>query len=158
MGRTCTVCAHHERHAIDQALVAAASPYRTIADQYGLSHQALMRHRSDHIPPALMTAAGAEEVKQALDVLQQLKTINAAALTVLRDARAASDGELALKAIDRIHKQIELQAKLLGELDERPVVNVLISPGWLALRGLIVGALARYPDARVALAGVLDAG
>jgi hypothetical protein len=117
-----------------------------------------MRHRSDHIPPALVTAAGAEEVKQALDVLQQLKTINAAALTVLRDARAASDGELALKAIDRICKQIELQAKLLGDLDERPVVNVLISPEWLALRGRIVAALARYPDARVALAEVLSVG
>ncbi len=157
MPRTCTACGHEDRPAIDAALVAGVA-LRTIADQYGLSHQALMRHRSDHIPPALVTAAGAEEVRQALDVLQQLKTINSAALTVLRDARAAQDGDLALKAIDRIHKQIELQAKLLGDLDERPVVNVLISPEWLALRGRIVGALARYPDARVALAEVLSVG
>ncbi len=157
MPRTCTACGHKDRPAIDAALVAGVA-LRTIAEQYGLSHQALMRHRSDHIPPALVAAAGAEEVRQALNVLQQLKTINSAALTVLRDARAARDGELALKAIDRIHRQIELQAKLLGELDERPVVNILVAPEWLALRGRIVGTLARYSEARLALAGVLDAG
>ncbi len=157
MPRTCTACGHQDRPAIDAALVAGVA-LRTIADQYGLSHQALMRHRSDHIPPALVTAAGAEEVKQALDVLQQLKTINAAALTVLRDARAASDGELALKAIDRIHKQIELQAKLLGELDDRPVLNVLISPEWQQLRARIVATLGAFPEARVALAEVLSVG
>jgi hypothetical protein len=100
-------------------------------------------------------AQEAEEVRQALDVLQQLRTINAAALTVLRDARAASDGDLALKAIDRIHKQIELQAKLLGDLDERPVVNVLLSPEWAQLRGQLVAALAPFPEARVAVAAVL---
>jgi hypothetical protein len=35
---------------------------------------------------------------------------------------------------------------------------VLVSPEWLALRGRIVGALARYPEARLALVEVLDAG
>lgn len=157
MGRTCTVCQHPERHAIERALVAGGA-LRDIAGQYGLTKSAVERHKAEHLPVALVTAAGAEEVRQALDVLQQLKTINAAALMVLHDARAASDGELALKAIDRIHRQIELQAKLLGELDERPVVNVLVAPEWLALRGRIVGALARHPEARLALAGVLDAG
>jgi len=149
MGRTCTVCAHAERHAIDTALV-GGGVLRDIAGQYSLTKSAVERHKAEHLPVALAAAAGAEETRQALDVRQQLRTINAAALTVLRDARTARDGELALKAIDRIHKQIELQAKLLGELDERPVVNVLVAPEWLALRGRIVGALA--------LAGVLDAG
>jgi len=98
---------------------------------------------------------GEEATRQALDVLQQLRTINGAALTVLRDARAAQDGDLALKAIDRICRQIELQAKLLGDLDERPVVNVLLSPEWLVLRGQLVAALAPFPEARVAVAAVV---
>jgi len=102
-----------------------------------------------------VAAVGAEETRQALDVLQQLKTINAAALTVLRDARTAGDGDLALKAIDRIHRQVELQAKLLGDLDERPVVNVLVTPEWQQLRGQLVAALAPFPEARVAVAAVL---
>ena len=52
--------------------------------------------------------------------------------------------------------QIELQAKLLGELDERPVVNVLVSAEWVALRSRIVGVLAAFSEARFALAEVLD--
>jgi len=157
MSRVCTVCAHPERRAIDAAIV-AGTPNRRIATQHGLSEAAVRRHAAEHLPAALVAAAGAEETRQSLDVLQQLKTINAAALTVLRDARAAGDGDLALKAIDRICRQIELQAKLLGDLDERPVVNVLVSPEWHALRSRIVVALAPHPAARLALAEVLDAG
>lgn len=156
MTRTCTVCGHPQRAAIDAALVAGGA-YRSIAKQFDLSAAALFRHRGEHLPASLVTAAGEEATRQALDVLQQLKLINGAALAVLRDARAAQDGDLALKAIDRIQRQIELQAKLLGDLDERPVVNVLISPEWHALRARIVGTLVSFPEARVALAGVLDA-
>lgn len=156
MTRVCTVCAHPDRHAIEKALVAGGA-YRDIAGRYGLTKSAVERHKAEHLPVALVTAAGAEEVRQALDVLQQLKTINGAALTVLRDARAAGDGDLALRAIDRILKQIELQAKLLGDLDERPVINVLLSPEWQQLRARIVAALAAYPEARVAVAEALDA-
>jgi len=154
MTRVCTVCTHQNRAAIDAALV-AGTPNRRIATQHGLSEAAVRRHAAEHLPASLVTAAGEEATRQALDVLQQLKTINAAALTVLRDARAAQDGDLALKAIDRIHRQIELQAKLLGDLDERPVVNVLLSPAWLQVRGQLVAALAPFPEARVAVAAVL---
>lgn len=154
MTRTCTVCGHPERHAIEKALVAGGA-YRDIAGRYNLTKSAVERHKADHLPAALVAAAGATETRQALDVLQQLRTINAAALTVLRDARTAGDGDLALKAIDRIHRQVELQAKLLGDLDERPVVNVLLSPEWQQLRGQLVAALAPFPAARVAVAAVL---
>lgn len=154
MPRVCTVCTHPERAAIDTALVAGGT-YRDIAGRFRLTKSAVERHKAEHLPASLVAAVGAEEVRQALDVLQQLKTINGAALTVLRDARAAQDGDLALKAIDRIQRQIELQAKLLGELDERPVVNVLLSSEWVQLRGRLVAALAPFPEARVAVAAVL---
>ena len=154
MPRQCSVCAHASLHAINTALVAGGT-LRDIARQFGLSKDAVARHQADHLPVALVAAVGAEETRQALDVLQQLKTINAAALTVLRDARAAGDGDLALKAIDRIQRQVELQAKLLGDLDERPVVNILLSPEWQQLRGQLVAALAPFPEARVAVAAVL---
>lgn len=101
-----------------------------------------------------------QEVKaeaRALDVVAQLKAVNAAALGVLRDAREAGDGELILKAVDRVVRQIEFQARLLGELDERPVVNILVAPEWLDLRGRILAALTAYPQARTALAEALDA-
>jgi hypothetical protein len=103
----------------------------------------------------MVKAAEVEDVRQALDVVAQLKAINSASLQVLADARRAGDGELALKAVDRVFRQIELQAKLLGELDDRPVVNVLLAPEWLQLRGALLSALTPYADARMAVAGAL---
>ena len=42
----------------------------------------------------LVKAAETEDLKQALDVLVQLKAINGAALSILSDARRQGDGEL----------------------------------------------------------------
>lgn len=154
MPRACTVCAHPERRAIDKALVAGGS-LRDIAGQFGLSKSAVERHQAEHLPKVLAEARAHEDVAHALDVVQQLKTINAVSMTVLKEARDARDGDLALKAVDRIHKQIELQAKLLGELDERPQVVLVQSPEWLALRRVIVAALAPYPEARLAIVKAL---
>jgi hypothetical protein len=156
MPRLCTVCQHPQRHSIDKALVAGGN-LREMSALYRVSEDALGRHKAEHLPVTLVKAQAATEVQQALDVLGQLRAINGAAFKVLTDARTAGDGELVLKAIDRVLKQIELQAKLLGELDDRPVVNVLLSPEWLALRGRIVAALRPHPAAFVALAEVLDA-
>lgn len=151
MTRVCTICRHGERAEIDRALVSGEA-LRNIAERHGLSATALHRHKSEHIAAAMVRAAEVADVAQALDVVQQLKAINAASLSILTEARDRRDGELALKAVDRIHRQIELQAKLLGELDERPVVNVLVTPEWLAVRGTMLAALAAFPEARAAVA------
>ena len=172
MPRVCTVCAYADRHAIDTALV-AGEPMPRLAALHRVSEDALLRHRANHLPKLLAQARdrdterettratalaeqadrqAAAEVAHALDVVRQLKTINGAALSILKDARDARDGDLALKAIDRIQRQIELQAKLLGDLDERPVVNVLAAPEWLTVRTALLSALAAYPEARIAVA------
>ncbi|HET8626390.1 MAG TPA: hypothetical protein VFL91_03175, partial [Thermomicrobiales bacterium] len=66
----------------------------------------------------------------------------------------ANDDGLALKALDRIERQITLQAKLLGEID-RPA-NLAGSEEWAALRAKIVEALAPFPAARAAVLEALD--
>jgi hypothetical protein len=97
-------------------------------------------------------------VRQAIDVVKQLKAINGATLAILKEARADKNGELALKAVDRIQRQLELQAKLLGELQSGPVVNVTVSPEWLTLRAVVIAALHPYPDAAQAVSRALTAG
>ena len=52
-------------------------------------------------------------------------------------------------------RPLELQVKLLGELDERPIVNVLVSQEWVQVRLALLGALQPYPDARAAVTGRL---
>ena len=155
MPRTCTICTHLEVHAIDGALVAGQS-FRNIAEQYGKSATALFRHKSDHLPAVLVTGQAVREEAHALDVVKQLRDINAATLAILEDARDTHQSALALKAVDRVQKQIELQAKLLGELQDGQTVNVLVAPEWVSLRATILVALVPFPDAREAVVEALN--
>jgi hypothetical protein len=67
MPRTCTVCRHNQREAIEQALL-AGEPLRNIAKRYGTSATALHRHRHDHLPAAL-TRANERATEKAEDQL-----------------------------------------------------------------------------------------
>jgi len=130
-----------------------------IAANHRVSDDAVTRHRVHLLVPLKQArevqAEAVEDVRQALDVVGQLRAINQASLQVLKQARERGDGELALKAVDRVQKQIELQAKLLGELDDRPQVNVLALPEWAQVRLLVLQALEPHPEARAAVAGRL---
>ncbi len=154
MPRICSVCRHPDRPAIDKALVSGAA-LRDVAGRYGLSKSAVERHGNEHLPATMLKAQEATDVRHAIDVVQQLKAINSVCLSVLKDARDMRDGDLALKAVDRIQRQIELQAKLIGQLDERPVVNVLVTSEWMQVRAAIIDALAAHPAARVTVAQTL---
>lgn len=132
-------------------------PYRSIMDRFGLSKGSLIRHHDDHLPETMARAKDAEDVRHAIDVVGQFKAINGACIQVLADARRAGDGELVLKACDRVQRQLELQLKVLGQLDERPVVNILMAPEWLLVRSTLLDALRPYPEARVAVTGSLMA-
>ena len=148
MPRVCTVCVHPDRPAIDAALIACET-YRDIARRFRVSKDAVARHKDEHLPATMVKAAERVDVRHAIDVVQQLKAINRVCLAVLKDARDQGDGDLALKAVDRIERQIALQAKLIGQLDESPVVNVLVAnPEWLAVRSAILDALRAHPVAR----------
>jgi AcrR family transcriptional regulator len=64
----------------------------------------------------------AKEASIHLDVVGQLTHINTETLSILKEAKAARDHKTALLAIQRVEKQLELQARLLGEIDESPKV------------------------------------
>ncbi|MDY7091580.1 MAG: hypothetical protein SX243_01270 [Acidobacteriota bacterium] len=100
-------------------------------------------------------AVEARQELHALDVMQQLKAINAACLEVLRQARTDGKHAILLRAVDRIARQIELQARLLGQIDERTTVNVAVLPEWHGLRQVVLDALRPYPEARQAVAEAL---
>lgn len=156
MPRVCTVCTHLDHETIDKALVAGTA-CREIAALYRVSPDAVERHKATHLPKTLTEARQVREEGHALDVVKQLRAINAASLQILHEARQGQDPQTALKAVDRIHRQIELQAKLLGQLDERPQVNLVISPEWLQVRAALLTALAFHPEARRAVTTALVA-
>jgi hypothetical protein len=146
MPRTCTICTHKQRRDIDAALL-NETPYRHIASRFGTSTGALQRHPK-HLPKQLVKAQEQEDVSQAIDVVKQLKAINGATLAILKEARADKNGELALKAVDRIQRQLELQ--------QEGTINVTVSAEWLTLRAVVLQAISPYPEAAQAVRRALS--
>src|SRR5215212_11234385 len=155
MPRTCTICEHPQRGEIDEALVGGASN-RSAASLYDVSEAAVRRHKGNHLPAKLVMAKAAEEVAEADSLLEQVRDLQYKALGILNKAEEAGELRTALGAIREARGNLELLAKLLGELDERPQVNVLVSPQWLELRAVVVSALGPHPHAREAVLRALE--
>src|SRR5215204_734588 len=155
MPRKCTVCDHPKRHSLDEALVTGA-PYRSVAKRFELSESAVYRHKTDHLPAHLLRAREVEEAARADALLEQVRHLQGHALDILERAEKTGDLRTALAAISQARGNLELLSKLAGELDERPMVNLNISPQWLELRAMIVGALEPYSEARGAVLRALE--
>jgi transposase-like protein len=144
------MCDHSERHSIDEALVSGV-PYRSVAKRFGVSESAVYRHKTEHLPAHLLKAKEVEEVAQADDLLDQVRHLQTHALNILERAEKAGDLRTALAAISQARGNLELLGKLAGELDERPVVNVLVSAEWVTIRTTMLEVLAPYPEACLAV-------
>ena len=117
MPRTCTICTHPEREAIEHALL-RSEPFRHIASRTGTSTASLQRHRKDHIPLSLRKAQDAEEIAQADTLLDQIQELQARAMGILEQAERAGDLRTALAAIGQAKGVLELQAKIACETGE----------------------------------------
>ncbi len=155
MPRACTICEHPEREAIDEALVGETSNL-SVSSLFGVSESAVRRHKGKHLPAKLVMAEKAAEAVEADNLLAQVQGLQARALAILDKAETAGDLRTALGAIREARGNLELLAKLLGELDERPVVNLAVSAEWVELRAVLIGALEAYPEALRAVVGALE--
>ncbi len=155
MPRTCTICEHPKREAIDRALVGETSNL-SVSALFGVSESAVRRHKGNHLPAKLVLAEKAAEVADADNLLGQVGDLQRRTMAVLEAAELSHEHRTALAAIREARSNLELLAKLLGELDERPVVNLNVSPEWLELRTVIVGALEPYRDARESVLSAIE--
>lgn len=117
----------------------------------------MRRHKGKHLPAKLVMAQAAEEVAEADTLLDQVKNLQGRAYAILDKAEEAGELKTALSAIREARGNLELLAKLLGELDDRPQINLTVSLEWLELRAVIVGALEPHPEALGAVMGALEA-
>ena len=115
MPRTCTVCCHTEREAIDGALV-TGDAFRHIAARFDTSTGALQRHKAEHLPVTLAKAAEAMEVANGDSLLEQLQSLQSKALSILASAERAGDLRTALIAVREVRGVLELVARITGEL------------------------------------------
>lgn len=158
---TCTTCQHPERNEIDRQL-AIGTPSTDIADRYHLNERAVRRHASSHLPTVLVQAVEAAQEAVAFDVLVELQALYTYARTI-RDGAMVGEGDkqkpyLALAANRDMRDTAALIAKIGGQLDERPQLNLTVSAEWIEIRLLLMDVLAPYPDARAAAAKALQDG
>lgn len=122
--KTCTVCQHPQLNAITGELVARV-PLRTIERKYGLSKSALDRH-VQHAAAAVKLVNSAEAIAEP--VKNEMRKLNARALRILQQAEDAKDHATALTAIRECRRNLELIAKLTGELDPRAAGEIPGAP------------------------------
>ncbi len=163
MGRPCTVCASPRHEKIDVE-VAGGEPLAQVAKRHRVSVDAIKRHRTNHLSPALVAVSlehvREESARSAYDAtVNRLETL----IDRLEDLLAVAEDRKSLVGGANIAREIrsslELVARLRGELNDRPqnvTVNVLSTGEFASITARLIEALAPWPEARIAAADVLD--
>jgi hypothetical protein len=139
MPRTCTVCRHSQREQIEKDLLSGDS-YRNIADRFGTSKTALVRHKGEHLPKELVKARDEQGVLRSERLLDSIhnqedraESLYVAAETILKRALAVKDLRTAIQSIraavdvmGEARAYLELRGTLSGELGARAAQQVSI--------------------------------
>ncbi|MGF6824001.1 hypothetical protein M2317_002926 [Microbacterium sp. ZKA21] len=129
-------------------------------ERWGISKDSVRRHRDSHLSKALQAVAAQREAGGAVKAADRAELLYEKASAVLDAATEEGKASLSLAALRELRGIVELLAKLSGELDERPQVQVLtlaVSPEWQSTRAVLVQALAPFPEAAVAVSEALRA-
>ena len=156
MARRCGVCDHKKRDEIDRELVGRLHPFRYFPERYGIPLTTVYRHFAEHLPATLAKAQRVKEAANADSILDRLLSIHGITLAILKEARAGKDNTTALQAIARAERQLELQAKLIGQLRDSPTVNVFMTAEFQAVQTAILATLGPHPQIRVKVADALE--
>jgi hypothetical protein len=147
MPRSCTICGHTDRDAIEDSFI-AGTPKRRIASQYGVSERAVRHHLREHLPTLLALARDAEQASRADSLLDRIEALQSRTLAILEATEETHDHRVALSAIKEARSNLELIGEVTKELDRAPTLNLHLNPEWIELRTVIVGALEPYSEAR----------
>lgn len=142
-------------------MVLKTASLAALSRMYAISIDALRAHRETHMSPEYR-----KRVYAAFDKEREAKESTAASRIVERDrvdtvatlqrlseecekwlGRADTPGE-AVKVISELRKQVELMAKIIGDLQPAKSVILADHPEWLRVRDVIFRVLDRHPAAR----------
>ena len=140
MARPCSICSLTARGAIDDLLRSGRSVASVAAD-FEVSYQSLARHARSHVVRSLPDDPGPDTV---LDPLVELVA------SLRRRALGGSD----VAAREYRLALLSLEAR---QASAAPEVDLTEHPDWIRLQRVQMAALARYPEARQAVANAIGA-
>jgi len=155
MGRSCTICSHESRDAIEDAFI-AGTPKRRIASHYGVSERAVRYHLREHLPALLALARDAERAARADSLLDRIEALQSRTLAILEATEETGEHRTALSAIREARGNFELIGEGTKELNRTPTLNLRLHPEYIEARTLIVQALEPYPQAKEAVVRALE--
>ena len=156
----CSVCNHPDRDAIDAALVAGQTQ-GAVAAAHGLVRQSVGRHAKAHLSASLRAVHASREASETRASVDRLEGLYRQASDLLAAAGEGGNLNVSLNALKELRAVVMDLAKLRGEYDDKPtvqVLNVATSPEWLQVRTTMLEALQPFPEARAAVAAALTAG
>lgn len=147
MARECSICIHPERERIDQMIVSGASN-RSIAVQFSVNHNAVQRHRTNHLPKHLSTAKEAEMVSQADDLLSQMDRALQLSWTITDNCTRDGDNRTALAGLKEVRECLKVLLEVSGKLQAQSQVNIILNPQFQKLQMILLRELEEYPTIR----------
>jgi hypothetical protein len=164
----CAVCKFERRHAVDLALTYGQSA-RSVAEQFELPYDAVIRHKDRHLNAAMrasiLTASKPSEVdvealtkQEAQGLLAHLVAMRARLSAHAQACAAIGDHKGAIQAERVVLADLELTAKLVGQLIQRSEVahvHLTLQPSYLKMRAALVAVLRDYPEVAVKVAAAL---
>jgi hypothetical protein len=146
MPRNCTICTHPARETIDSAIVRRV-PYRDISKRFDVSTTALSNHLNQHLAEYVQNALSKYSEEKGIKVLDKVGRIIERLESFLDRAEDEENGYEFRATAAELRKQLELIAKLQGELQQEGTTNITVNPEWLELRTAILVALEPHPGA-----------
>lgn len=168
----CKTCNHAERGRIDY-LLAGGSAAKPIAARFGLKSSSVYNHSKLHISAEYRASVrvgpfGDEAALRDLcnkhggSVIENLAAIYSTLASRFLNAFEIGDDPTLSLLTQRMHKNLELRAKLTHELmpssttiNNNTNVAVFQNPQYLEAIGSIAAALRQFPEARLAVAATL---
>jgi len=152
----CKVCLHPKRSQIEKQIADRALTQSKAATIVGCHNTTVSRHMRLCVAPHVAELARKEAREiQSTDVIHQLVQANQTIQHILENALSEGKDRVALKALEVELRQIELMAKLTGQLNKAPQVNFSLSPEYGQVMQVLMRVLEPYPEVREATSKAL---
>lgn len=157
MPRECKVCAHPCRQEIDHKLAHGVT--RTeVAREFGLTRAAVSRHAANHLLAVIAQARpiGTAEVVNAAYLLGRIRQLEKLTLWGVGQAQQEKQLGVMFQGIKEARECLRFYFDILS-LQEKATVgqteisNVIDSPEWQQLEGVVLEVLDEYPEGKRAL-------
>lgn len=146
----CMVCRHPRAPEVNVGIVDGRT-YTELSDLVDCSPSTISRH-AQHLPERVAQAASHEAMVEADTLLGRVRALADEAHRLRRQAEEEGNLSTALRGLREVARLLELEAKVAGDIDERPQIAVVQVEGW----GQVLEALRPYPDALSAVREALS--